>query len=271
MRTFKLLVAYDGTDLVGWQRQPEGVSVQGLLEDALAPFQEGPVTVIGAGRTDAGVHAAGQVASVGLTSAVGAGELQRALNARLPAAVRVLCAEEAPAPFHARFDARAKTYEYRILNGSLSSPFVHRYVWHAPWPLDVERMREAARAIEGTHDFACFQSTGSGVRTTVRRVFESRLAVAPAPPAAAPIPDATAEGTRVIVYRITGSGFLRHMVRAVVGTLVDVGRGAAASSIVPRLLAGEPRSAAGPTAPAQGLCLVAVSYAEPPEPVAAHR
>lgn len=271
MRTIKLLVAYDGTDLVGWQRQPAGVSVQGLLEEAVAPFQNGPVSVIGAGRTDAGVHAAGQVASVQLASAAGVEDLRRSLNARLPPAVRVLGAGEAPASFHARFDARTKTYEYRILNGAVIGPFVHRYAWHVPWPLDLDRMAAAARAIEGTHDFACFQSTGSGVQTSVRQMYESRVTAVSGLPAFTPIPDATADGSRLIVYRVRGSGFLRHMVRAIVGTLVDIGRGSVDPSIVPRLLAGEPRSAAGPTAPAHGLCLASVSYDPPPELVAAHR
>ncbi|HXE79486.1 MAG TPA: tRNA pseudouridine(38-40) synthase TruA [Vicinamibacterales bacterium] len=272
MLTFKLLLAYDGTDLVGWQRQPEGVSVQGLLEDALAPFQAEPVSVVGAGRTDAGVHATGQVASTHLMSpAVGAGELQRALNARLPPTVRVIGAEDAPPSFHARFDARTKTYEYRILNGPVVSPFVHRYAWHVPWPLDVDRMAQAARAIEGTHDFACFQSTGSDVATSVRQVFESRVVLAPSAPAPAVVPDAVIEGDRLIVYRITGTGFLRHMVRAIVGTLVEIGRGSADPRLVSRLLEGGVRAAAGPTAPARGLCLAAVSYADPPAAVAAHR
>ena len=271
MRTFKLLVAYDGTDLVGWQRQPEGVSVQGLLEEALAPFHDGPVTVTGAGRTDAGVHATGQVASVHLASGVRPEDLHRAVNARLPPHVRVLRLDAAPVSFHARFDARAKTYEYRIMNGPLVAPFVHRYAWHVACSLDVDRMTDAALVIEGTHDFTCFQSTGSRVQTGVRRMFESRLAVAPGGPSLAAVPDATVEGGRLIVYRVTGTGFLRHMVRAIVGTLVEVGRRAADPSIVRALLGGAPRSAAGPTAPARGLCLAAVSYVTPPELVAAHR
>jgi len=271
MRTFKLLIAYDGTDFVGWQRQPEGISIQGLLEEALTPFQDDPIALVGAGRTDAGVHAAGQVASVSLASAIAPADLQRALNARLPPEVRVLEAEEAPPPFHARFDARAKTYEYRILNGPVIGPFVHRYAWHVPAGLDLGRMAAAARAIEGTHDFNGFRSAGSQVRTSVRTMFESRIAAAPAPTADGAVPRATAGAGRLILYRVTGTGFLRHMVRAIVGTLIEIGRGAAEPGLVERLLAGAPRTAAGPTAPAHGLCLAAVSYADPPPTVAAHR
>jgi tRNA pseudouridine38-40 synthase len=271
MRIFRLLIAYDGTGLVGWQRQPDGVSVQGLLEDALAPLHTERPVANAAGRTDAGVHATGQVVSVGLDSPLDASAVLRAANARLPPHVRVIDAAEAPAGFHARFDARAKTYEYRIVSRPVCDPFLHRFAWHVPMALDVDLMSEAAACLEGTHDFRCFQSAGSDVRTTVREVFESTVRVVSGSMAAPLVPVVGAGAAPVILYRITGSGFLRHMVRAIAGTLVEIGRHAAAPSLIPSLLAGEDRAAAGPTAPAHALCLTHVSYERGPEPVATHR
>src|SRR6476646_6703909 len=159
MPTFKITVAYDGTDYIGWQRQATGTSIQGLLEDALREFGDGDVAVSGAGRTDAGVHALAQVASFAIARDV----VVRALNAKLPEAVRVMAAEEVTAAFHARFDARAKTYRYRIWNGDVLPPFERRYAWHVPGSLDVAAMQRAAALIEGEHDFAAFQSAGSDV------------------------------------------------------------------------------------------------------------
>lgn len=260
MRTLKLLLAYDGTDYVGWQRQPEGVSVQGLLEAALEPLADGAVAVVGAGRTDAGVHATGQVASVRLHSALSTADLQRALNARLPPDVRVLDLEEAAGAFHARFDARSKTYEYRIVHGPLASPFAQRYAWHLSGELDHARIGEAAVLLEGEHDFSCFQSAGGNVRTSVRRVSRSIWIVQPDRSVLPFVPEPPLDGGVLLVYRITGSGFLRHMVRAIVGTLVEVGRGVREPADVAALLAGQGREAAGPTAPAHGLCLTGVEY-----------
>ena len=278
MQTLKLLVAYDGTSFVGWQRQAEGISVQGLLEQALEPLEGAPVAVTGAGRTDAGVHATGQVASLRLRSRLQPAELGRALNAHLPSDVRVLAVEPAADGFHARFHARSKTYEYRIFNGPLVSPFSHRYVWHVAARLDLDRMAEAARLMEGQHDFACFQSTGGAARTTVRRMFRSDVSAREADGpvdaggvTASFVPEPRLSDGRLIVYRVTGDGFLRHMVRAAVGTLVEIGRGAADVGLIPALLAGGTRDAAGPTAPARGLCLSAVSYADGPAEVATQR
>jgi tRNA pseudouridine38-40 synthase len=271
MRTFKLLVAYDGTNFVGWQRQPEGVSIQSLIESALAPLESEPVNVVGAGRTDAGVHATGQVASVRLQSRLEPFELRRAMNAQLPADVRVLEVQTADDAFQARFQARTKTYEYRILNGPVASPFSSRYAWHLAGTLDASLMAEAARVLEGEHDFACFQSSGGSVRTSIRRVFQSEVAIESADCRYPFVPEPSLCDGRLIVYRITGDGFLRHMVRAIVGTLVEVGRGAADVNLLSTLLAGTNRGAAGPTAPARGLCLCGVSYAEPAAEVATHR
>jgi tRNA pseudouridine38-40 synthase len=247
MRNLKLTIAYDGTNFVGWQRQASGVSIQGLLEDALKPIEGADVTVHGAGRTDAGVHALAQVASVRMTAAIEPATLLRALNAVLPDDVRVTAVEGAADDFHARFSAVGKIYEYRIANHAVVSPFVHRYVWHVPQRLDVDAMREASRALAGRHDFAAFQGAGSEVHSTERTIEEIGLEFLPGFDAP-------------IVLRIAGDGFLRHMVRNVTGTLVDVGLGRRNPGDVPRILASRDRAQAGATAPAKGLFLAAVMY-----------
>src|SRR5687768_15271390 len=174
MRTLKLTLSYDGTRFVGWQRQSEGESIQGLLEDALARFEGAPVSVQGAGRTDAGVHALGQVASVRLTCTHDTATLQRALNARLPDDIRILAVEERDESFHARFSARSKTYRYQIRNQPVASPFERAYVWHLQERLAVDDMNRAAALLVGTHDFAAFRSAGSAASGTVRTVTHSR-------------------------------------------------------------------------------------------------
>ena len=175
MRTLRLTIQYDGTDYVGWQRQPNGVSIQELVERAIEPIEGRPVTIVGAGRTDAGVHALGQVASVQLQSAIDAATLMRALNATLPEDVRVASAEEAAPDFNARFSAIGKVYAYRIWRGAFLPPFERRYVWHVPPPLDVERMREAARPLTGRHDFSAFRAAGSDAATSERTIRDLRL------------------------------------------------------------------------------------------------
>ena len=252
-RTLKLTISYDGTRFVGWQRQAAGVSIQGLLEDALARFEGAPVSVHGAGRTDAGVHALGQVASVRMTSAHAPEVIARGVNARLPADVRVVDIQEVAADFHARFSARSKTYRYWLRTSAIVSPFERAYVWHVPEALDIDAMRVASRALVGTHDFAAFQSTGTDVTETVRTIFESAIGER----AASGWQDPAAP---LLAYEVTGSGFLRHMVRAVVGTLVEVGRGRRPATSISSLLAGGSRSEAGITAPPQGLFLVRVVY-----------
>jgi tRNA pseudouridine38-40 synthase len=260
LRTLKLTVEYDGTNYVGWQRQAEGVSIQGLLEEALAPFEGGPLTVHGAGRTDAGVHALAQVASVRTGTAHGVATLQRALNAVLPVDVRIVAVEDARPGFHARFDAVSKTYEYRIANGPSVSAFQHRYVWHVPGALDVEAMRLGAQALVGRHDFASFQSTGGDVHTSERTILAIEVTRAPG----SGIWDqgsGTPCGSAPVVIRVTGDGFLRHMVRTIAGTLVDVGLGRWPPSQVGEILARGDRAFAGRAAPASGLVLVRVDYA----------
>ena len=258
MATFRITVAYDGTDFVGWQRQAVGTSIQGLIEDALGELDGRKVTVTGAGRTDAGVHALGQVASFTLARPVDAATVKRAVNARLPSEVRVLTAVEAAPTLHVRFAARTKTYRYRIWNGEVVSPFERRYVWQLAGTLDIDAMRRAARLFEGTHDFAAFQAAGGAVRSTERTNLSSELRIADCGmriDCGWPIPQSA-----LLVFEIVGDGFLRHMVRAIVGSLVEVGRGRQPVEWVGEVLASRDRMQAGPTAPARGLFLMSIDY-----------
>jgi tRNA pseudouridine38-40 synthase len=267
-RTLKIVLAYDGSAFVGWQRQPAGASVQGHLEAALAAIEGGPVAVVGAGRTDAGVHALGQVASCRLSHPLPVATIARALNARLPEAVRVLSVEEAPADFHARYSAKAKTYRYLISTDPILSPFHRRYVWALPQPLDVPAMAAGIRALEGEHDFAALQGAGSASKTTVRTIHAA--AVRTTTPAevfgqAFVTPGDRPSAGPLVVVEMTGNGFLRHMVRNGVGSLVEIGEGRRDPSWMAGVLASGDRAQAGPTAPAEGLFLVEVRY----EPVLA--
>jgi tRNA pseudouridine38-40 synthase len=260
-RVLKLTVAYDGTAYVGWQRQAGGVSIQGLLEDALGRLDGQPVVVHGAGRTDAGVHALGQVASARVAAAHPLPVIRRALNAMLPGDVRVVAVEDAAPDFHARYSAAGKTYEYRIWQGDVQPPFARAWSWHVPRLLDAAAMDAAARRLEGTHDFSAFQSAGSGVRSPVRTVTSARAALREPPPEVADWPGRDGgPGGRLVVVRIEADGFLRHMVRAIVGTLVEVGEGRRDEASVTALLGVRDRAAAGATAPARGLVLVRVLY-----------
>ena len=210
------------------------------------------MTVHGAGRTDAGVHALGQVASAEVTSRHDVGSIHRGLNASLPPDVRVTAVEDAPAGFHARFSARSKSYRYVLDTSPVASPFNRAFAWHLPERLDVEAMQKAASALVGNHDFAVFQSTGGETSGTVRTITRSELAASQQ--------DRQWGEPRQIVYEVAGNGFLRHMVRAIAGTLVEVGRGWREPGSIATLLAGASRAKAGPTAPAHGLFLVRVDY-----------
>jgi tRNA pseudouridine38-40 synthase len=266
MRTLKITLAYDGTRFVGWQRQAEGESIQRLLEDALARFEGAPVTVHGAGRTDAGVHALGQVASVSVNFTHSVDTIVRALNAQLPGDIRVLDVAEAPADFHARFSARSKTYRYHIRAADVGDPFMRTFVWQLAEQLDVDAMRSAAAALVGTHDFAAFQSTGTETSSTVRTIVQSEIRgpEGSAPRAIESVPRHSGtdpSGPRsLLVYEVTGDGFLRHMVRAIVGTLVEIGRGWRPVESMAQLLVAGTRAQAGATAPPHGLFLVRVDY-----------
>lgn len=261
-RTLKITLAYDGTRFVGWQRQAEGESIQGLLEDALATFEGGPVTAHGAGRTDAGVHALGQVASATVSFTHPVETVVRALNAQLPEEIRVLGVADAPADFHARFSARAKTYRYQIRAGSAGDPFTRAYEWQLAEPLDVAAMRDAAATLVGTHDFAAFRSAGTDTSTTIRTMTRSDIVLSGADllSGADPLGPRTTDSRVLMAYEISGDGFLRHMVRAIVGTLVEIGRGWRTADSMAQLVDGGTRAQAGATAPPHGLFLVRVDY-----------
>ena len=247
MRNLKLTLQYEGTNYVGWQRQDIGMSIQALLEDALAPIEGRRVTVHGAGRTDAGVHAIAQVATCSLASSIDPATLARALYAELPRDVRVLSAQEVGPEFHARFSATGKLYEYRIVNAPIVSPFIQRYVWHVAPALEIAAMRDASNALVGAHDFAAFQGSGSVVASTERIV----RSISWEDGGGYDLP---------LVMRIEGDGFLRHMVRNIVGTLVEIGIGRWPAPRAAEILASLDRTQAGPTAPAQGLFLIRVEY-----------
>jgi tRNA pseudouridine38-40 synthase len=295
---WKLILSYDGTDFHGWQIQPGNQTIQGVLVDAIASVTGEEVLPQGSGRTDAGVHAWGQVASFSLRAGIPAENLLRALNRVLPAAIRILSAEPAPEGFHARHSAVGKVYQYRIFPGAMCSPFMARYVANCRWPLDLEAMQSAADTILGEHDFTSFaasdpdrsariagentgdddSATGAGKReaalcNNIRRIETSqwtRESALPLPGTlgtllAGPGKDSSGDSAarsdgEILTYTVCGNGFLHHMVRNLVGTWTEVGRGRIATAEIPRILEGRNRALAGPTAAARGLCLMKVLY-----------
>ncbi|MEM6654779.1 MAG: tRNA pseudouridine(38-40) synthase TruA [Planctomycetota bacterium] len=247
MHWLKLTVAYDGTAFAGWQAQPERRTVQGVLETAWREITGETVRLTASGRTDAGVHAEGQVAGLATGSLIPPEKLRAALNAKLPDDVVVRLMEVAPDHFHATHDALRKTYRYQIHNSRVPPLFDRRFTWHVPTgELDTRVMGQGGALIVGRHDFACFESTGSERSSTVRTILDLNV---------------TRAGERVDLS-VTGDGFLYNMVRAIAGTLVEVGRGARPPKWVAEVLASRDRAAAGPTAPACGLVLASVDYGD---------
>lgn len=274
-QNWKLVLAYDGTDYRGWQVQPGLPTIQGELQAALGRVVGESPLPQGSGRTDAGVHALAQVASFSLQARIPAESLQRALNRTLPAAIRVVDAQVVAPDFHARHSTAAKTYEYRVFlerDGSavrkVCPPFLARFVYAYPWPLEMEKLQEAARLFLGQHDFTSFAATSldeddaaevanapvddafAWRRTAVRTIFTSQWERRE-----------TTDGV-LLAYRVRGNGFLHHMVRNLVGTMLDVGRGYTDAAEIPKMIEAKARAAAGPTAPARGLFLHSVEYAD---------
>jgi tRNA pseudouridine38-40 synthase len=264
-RTLKLTIAYDGTNYAGWQRQINGLAIQQVIEEEIAAIVGAHNPLNAAGRTDAGVHAAAQVASVTIDHPIPCDELLRALNARLKAGdIRIRAIDEMPDRWDARIFAKSKSYRYAIWNGAIPSPFLRHVVWHVPQPLDLDRMQRATRALIGEHDFVVFQGRKSDVITTTRRILSAEITEmerpSDQPTALSPIADAPDDGARLFRFEIHGTGFLRHMVRTIAGTLVDIGRGQLEVEEMAAIIASRDRRRAGQTAPPHGLMLWTVDY-----------
>jgi len=273
-----LTLAYDGTDFHGWQIQPGNPTVQAQLQSALARVTGESPLPQGSGRTDAGVHALAQVASFSLQARIPTENLLRALNRTLPPSIRVLETKIVPATFHARHSAVAKTYEYRVFRSAICPPSLARYVFACSWPMDVQALQTSAKLFEGKHDFLSFAATDPELtirkpdpdaapdpRPLPRQNFQVEP---PVPPTIRTIFSSAWEQLQtddgdLLVYRVRGSGFLHHMVRNLVGTMLDIGRARIAPHAIPNILAARNRAAAGPTAPARGLFLHSVEYPQP--------
>jgi tRNA pseudouridine38-40 synthase len=272
-QTWKLTLAYDGTDFRGWQVQPGEATIQGELQTALGRITGESPLPQGSGRTDAGVHALAQVASFDLQAPIPPENLLRALNRTLPPSIRILEARTVRSTFHARHSAVAKTYEYRVFREALCPPFLARYVHACPWPMDVEALQRSAQFFVGEHDFRSFAATDPDLASRGSIPESEANQETKAPPAPLPVgavrtifssgwEQRQSETGEALVYRVRGNGFLHHMVRNLVGTMLDVGRGHLPLSEIPGILAARARSAAGPTAPARGLFLHSVEYDE---------
>lgn len=246
-RNIRLTLAYDGTDFHGWQRQPGLSTIQETVEEAIGRVIGEPAGVCGAGRTDAGVHALGQVAHFRTSCPIPCANLVKALNDTLPPAVRVCAAGDALPGFHARYDARSKVYRYSILQAEIAMPFLSRYAYHYPHRLDAGQMDRGAALFKGEHDFTSFAAAGEeGAGSKVRTILSSRWR--------------RRSSDSMLIYEVCGTGFLHHMVRNIVGTLIEVGSGRLSPAQVAQILEARDRTLAGPTAPPQGLCLVKVEY-----------
>jgi tRNA pseudouridine38-40 synthase len=288
LRNWKLTLAYDGTGFSGWQIQPGELTIQGELQAALGRVTGESPLPQGSGRTDAGVHALGQVASFPLQANIPPENLQRALNRTLPPAIRILESRTVRSTFHARHSTVAKTYEYRVFRELICPPFLARYVHACPWPIDLEVLQACARLFEGEHDFLSFAATDPDLASRTR-IAGQELDLEPEDSCNAGHDASTtssgatefvakqgavrtifsstwerreSENGEILIYRVRGNGFLHHMVRNLVGTMIDVGRGYRKLEEIPQILAARTRAAAGPTAPAQGLFLHSVEYSE---------
>lgn len=244
MRRIRTIIAYDGTDYVGWQTQPNGVAIQKVVEKAILEVTGEPTSLQGSGRTDSGVHARAQVAHFDTTARMAADKFAVALNTHLPADIRVLFSEEVDPEFHARFSAKEKQYRYFVQIGPHADVFARRYALHAYMPLDLGLMNEAAALVEGTHDFSAFMSTGREVESAVRTVSLSQWE----------------KQGKFLIYTVQGNGFLYNMVRILVGTMVGMGSGRIPADSMEKALTSLSRKDAGPTAPPHGLVLWRVKY-----------
>ena len=244
MRRIRTIIAYDGTDYVGWQTQPNGVAIQEVIEQAILEVTGERSSLQGSGRTDSGVHARAQVAHFDTNARMAADKFAIALNTHLPADIRVLFSEEVDPEFHARFSAKEKQYRYFVQTGPHADVFARKYSLHAYMPLDLDIMQQAAALVAGTHDFSAFMSTGREVETAVRTVTLSRWE----------------KQGRFLVYTVQGNGFLYNMVRILVGTIVGIGSGRIPPDSMEKALSTLSRKDAGPTAPPHGLVLWRVKY-----------
>jgi tRNA pseudouridine38-40 synthase len=276
MHHWKTILTYDGTPFHGWQIQPHLPTVQGTLAQAIAHVTGETVLPQGSGRTDTGVHALAQVASFTLTVPIPAANLHLALNRALPPSIRILDVAPVPPGFHARHSALRKTYEYRIFprisapqpsssaSERICSPMLAPYVWDCRWPLDPDLMQRAAPALLGEHDFTSFAAADPDLATRTAALDPDNQKSDSQKTAVRTLYESTwTQQDHLFVYRVTGSGFLHHMVRNLVGTFVDIGAGRIPPDALPGILAARNRSAAGPTAPASGLFLVSVDYIAP--------
>lgn len=257
MKNIKLLIEYDGTNYHGWQRQKNHATLQKIIEDRLLRITGEDAALIGASRTDAGVHAVGQVASFKTNSNLEPMTLQRALNATLPEDIRILYARETAAAFHPRYDALGKSYFYIMANTNFSSAFLYRYAWRVPYTLDLDEMKKAGGLLLGKHDFSAFRGAGCGAKSTARNITSLSIEKS----SSIDFMTATINGN-FIKITVEADAFLRHMVRNIIGTLVEVGRGEMTLNSISEAIKLKDRKKTGPTAPAHGLFLEKVNYPE---------
>ncbi len=244
MANIKLTIQYEGTNYIGWQKQPKGDSIQREIEKAIKQITGEEVDLIGSGRTDSGVHAIGQVANFHTNSSIPPDRFMYALNSKLPEDISIVKSEEVAKDFHSRYDAIGKRYKYLIYNHPIRNPLYRRFVYHVFYPLDYHEMNKGIRYFIGTHDFTSFMSANSNVDNPIRRIDQSFL---------------SREGD-LIIFSIEGNGFLYNMIRIIVGTLVEIGRGVMKPHNIPHIIESKNRELAGPTAPPQGLYLEKVYY-----------